>query len=313
MALMLCVCNCIWCCVAGCEDRADASGPRESARRGSQGEGKGEGEEAGGKERSHPVLSRGAGEKDTVEGTALHVFPDLSPSLPLSLSSPSSPLTSPQQDESSRRHDQQLEQRKKTAISSRHTSSEDAPRVEAYLRSKWCSVCNVKVWECEGVYGDTNLIGFVPAYSHSQGILPPSLSPSPPPLLPPPPPSFPSLLPSFCSLPPPFFPSSLLPSLLPSLLFPQIISEVYLLSHLRGLRHQETLAALPSAPDPVIVEAPEEQLSSQQAEVEERMRAGRKRAKKLRHRMASRYVWGEGGRGRGSGCVTTVFLLCQSS
>ena len=78
---------------------------------------------------------------------------------------------------------------------------------------------------------------------------------------------------------------------------------MYLLSHLRGLRHQETLAALPSAPDPVIVEAPEEQLSSRQAEVEERMKAGRKRAKKLRHRMASRCVCVGGERvGEGGEC-----------
>ena len=70
----------------------------------------------------------------------------------------------------------------------------------------------------------------------------------------------------------------------------------------------------------MIVEAPEEQLSSQQAEVEERMRAGRKRAKKLRHRMASRCVWGvrgwrregESGEGVCDNCFSLLSELMRS-
>ena len=53
-----------------------------------------------------------------------------------------------QHDESSKRYDQQLEQKKKLAtgvISSRHTSAEQPPRVEAYKTKKWCNVCNVEV------------------------------------------------------------------------------------------------------------------------------------------------------------------------
>jgi len=51
------------------------------------------------------------------------------------------------------------------------------------------------------------------------------------------------------------------------------------------------------------VEAPEEHLSTQRVEVEERIRAGRKRAKKLRHRMANRwmFVWV---------CVVCVCVCC---
>ncbi len=53
-----------------------------------------------------------------------------------------------QQDESSKRYDQQLEQKKKLAtgvISSRHASVELAPRVDAYKTKKWCTLCNVTV------------------------------------------------------------------------------------------------------------------------------------------------------------------------
>ena len=44
-----------------------------------------------------------------------------------------------QHDESSRRYDQQLEQKKEKA------RLDYAPRVEAYRKKKWCSVCRVKV------------------------------------------------------------------------------------------------------------------------------------------------------------------------
>lgn len=66
-----------------------------------------------------------------------------------------------QQDESSRRHDQQLEQIKEKvsllavastklswcsqAAGSRHTSCEEAPCVLPYPRRKWCTLCSVPV------------------------------------------------------------------------------------------------------------------------------------------------------------------------
>lgn len=91
------------------------------------------------------------------------------------------------------------------------------------------------------------------------------------------------------------------PLLLPP---PQIISEVYLLSHLRGRKHQEVLATLnPSSEgasievsEPVIVEASEEHQGPpcERPEVLDRIKAGKKRAKKLRHRMASRVKEQEG-------------------
>lgn len=53
-----------------------------------------------------------------------------------------------QHNESSKRYDQQIEQKKLLAtgaISSRHTSAEQPPRVEAYKTKKWCSICDVEV------------------------------------------------------------------------------------------------------------------------------------------------------------------------
>jgi len=63
------------------------------------------------------------------------------------------------------------------------------------------------------------------------------------------------------------------------------------MSHLRGLRHQEALSAH-SGDDPVITDANEDQecLPEERADVIERMRAGKKRTKKLRARMAARLV-----------------------
>ena len=67
-----------------------------------------------------------------------------------------------------------------------------------------------------------------------------------------------------------------------------IISEVYLMSHLRGRRHQESLISHPirEGDAPIIIEANEEPQDN--PKVIERIRAGKKRAKKLRHKMAIR-------------------------
>jgi hypothetical protein len=98
-------------------------------------------------------------------------------------------------------------------------------------------------------------------------------------------------------------------------LFTQIISEVYLMSHLRGRKHQEMLANLQPSPSSssssssaaetspditCIIEASEEHQGPpcEQPEVIDRIKAGKKRAKKLRHRMASRSKEREEGGGR---------------
>ncbi|KAL5482252.1 hypothetical protein EMCRGX_G022556 [Ephydatia muelleri] len=71
----------------------------------------------------------------------------------------------------------------------------------------------------------------------------------------------------------------------------KIISPVYCLSHLRGKRHQEVVSSLtPEQSDPalVITEAPMEErgLSRLQIQMGERLRAGKKRARKLKQKMA---------------------------
>lgn len=84
---------------------------------------------------------------------------------------------------------------------------------------------------------------------------------------------------------------------------------MYLLSHLRGRKHQSALAALPSpAPIPastsegdggggggggddgVIIDAPEEHQgpSGELLEIQERLQAGKKKSRKLRQRMNAR-------------------------
>ena len=64
--------------------------------------------------------------------------------------------------------------------------------------------------------------------------------------------------------------------------FLQIISEVYLLSHLKGMKHQAALLTLDHDPTSIIVEAAEEHQGPEQSrpEVEERLRAGKKESKK---------------------------------
>lgn len=96
------------------------------------------------------------------------------------------------------------------------------------------------------------------------------------------------------------------------------MSEVYLLSHLRGRKHQASLALLSSSsspPSPLpaghassavqpereregggavddsVIEDASEELQGppgEQPEVQERMQAGKKRARKLRQRMSNR-------------------------
>lgn len=75
------------------------------------------------------------------------------------------------------------------------------------------------------------------------------------------------------------------------------MSEVYLQSHLRGKKHQAAVVAhlpgdsTPAAEDSVIVDAAEEHQgpSGGQPEIQQRMQAGKKKARKLRQRMSNRY------------------------
>lgn len=76
----------------------------------------------------------------------------------------------------------------------------------------------------------------------------------------------------------------------PSLFSPQIISEVYLQSHERGRRHQEAVSRLPDSHAPVIITLDEDrgEGGSGTKVTSEKVRAGRKRARKLRQRMVAR-------------------------
>lgn len=71
---------------------------------------------------------------------------------------------------------------------------------------------------------------------------------------------------------------------------PQIISEVYLQSHERGRRHQDAVSRLPEshAPPIITLEEDREEGESGAKVMLEQVRAGRKRARKLRQRMAAR-------------------------
>ena len=81
----------------------------------------------------------------------------------------------------------------------------------------------------------------------------------------------------------------------------KIVSDVYLMSHLRGRKHQDAALALLPSPstsegegrpgeEVVIVDAPEEhQIPAKgNQEVAERLQAGKKRARKLRQRLSSK-------------------------
>lgn len=78
----------------------------------------------------------------------------------------------------------------------------------------------------------------------------------------------------------------------------QIVSEVYLLSHLRGKKHQAALSSGDHSPsnselagaDSVIVDAAEEHQGSvpEQPDIQQRIQAGKKKARKLRQRMGNR-------------------------
>ena len=78
-------------------------------------------------------------------------------------------------------------------------------------------------------------------------------------------------------------------------LLAQLISEVYLHSHLRGAKHLSAMASRSAGEEeaPVITEAAEEHQGPDQAsaEMKERHRAGKKRVKKLRQKMASRFLF----------------------
>lgn len=73
-----------------------------------------------------------------------------------------------------------------------------------------------------------------------------------------------------------------------SLLFYQMESEVYLLSHLRGKAHQEAVKDLKDDSEPVIIDAPPDKMDAKLAQHRERQKSLRKRCKKIRSRMAQR-------------------------
>ncbi|XP_078369284.1 S phase cyclin A-associated protein in the endoplasmic reticulum-like isoform X2 [Oculina patagonica] len=126
------------------------------------------------------------------------------------------------QAETTRRHEQVLEQvKEKAAGVSRHSTQDEVPAVTPYDRKKMCTLCNV-----------------------------------------------------------------------------EIVSEVYLLSHLRGKKHQQALSEIPAAKgtpedkDTISLQYIKEMPSDKAGETEkadqERQKALRKRAKKLRTRMAAK-------------------------
>jgi hypothetical protein len=67
-----------------------------------------------------------------------------------------------------------------------------------------------------------------------------------------------------------------------------IVSDVYLQSHERGHRHQEAVARLPDDHAPLIITLDEENTAGEV--VQDQLRSGRRRARKLRQRMAARSV-----------------------
>lgn len=93
----------------------------------------------------------GAAEENSNEGT----FILRQPTSPIPDSHKSRFLFVPQHDESSRRHMEQIEQRKEKAAelsSGRHANTDDAPKLTPYERKKHCSLCLVVV--CIYIYSD---------------------------------------------------------------------------------------------------------------------------------------------------------------
>ena len=70
------------------------------------------------------------------------------------------------------------------------------------------------------------------------------------------------------------------------------MSDVYLQSHERGRRHQEAVARLPDDHAPFIITLDEENTAGELESkvVQDQLRSGRRRARKLRQRMAARSV-----------------------
>lgn len=198
-----------------------------------------------------------------------------------------SPLTSCdlpnlQQDESSRRHDQQLEQIKEKvgflavasakllwcsqAAGSRHTSCEEAPCVLPYPRRKWCTLCSVPVSSSNLLilsfqqFTERNVLARVD-FSLQNDI-------------------------------PQKFSSISTPHVYTCLFSAQIVSDVYLQSHERGRRHQEALARLPNDHAPPIITLDEENVVAEIGSkvTQDHTRSGRRRARKLRQRMTARSV-----------------------
>ena len=87
----------------------------------------------------------------------------------------------------------------------------------------------------------------------------------------------------------------------------QIISEVYLQSHERGRSHQEAVSRLPKCHTPLIVTLDEERGEGDSGSkgTPDQVRAGRKRGRKLRQRMATRSLNLDN-----TGCLLLCVCVC---